>query len=49
MPHKQLREFHKLLNLRAVLGIGVVVRGPSGALCCEKLTTELATPASAAS
>jgi hypothetical protein len=34
-----LRDFNKLLNLRAVLGIGVEVQGPSGALCCEKLTT----------
>jgi hypothetical protein len=35
--------FYKLLNLRAVLGIGVEVEGPFGALYREKLTTQLAT------
>ena len=36
MPHVKLRDFYKLLNLRAVLGIGVAVEGPSGApLSCE--------------
>jgi hypothetical protein len=28
----QLRRFYKLVNLRAVLGIGVEVEGPSGPL-----------------
>jgi hypothetical protein len=32
-----------LLNLRAVLGIGVEVEGPFGAPYCEKLTTQLTT------
>lgn len=32
----KIAEFYKLLNLRAVLGIGVVVQGPSGALCLSE-------------
>ena len=43
MLNRNAGEFHKLLNLRAVLGIGVVVLGPFGAPYCEKLTTQLTT------
>lgn len=39
----KVREFYKLLNLRAVLGIGVEVEGPFGAPYCDKLTTQLTT------
>jgi len=42
---RKLGDFHKLLNLRAVLGIGVVVLGPLGAPYREKLTILLTTPA----
>ena len=38
-PNEKVPGFYKLLNLRAVLGIGVEVEGPIGALHCEKLTT----------
>jgi hypothetical protein len=37
------------LNLRAVLGIGVVVEGPFGAPFREKLTTQLTTSGPASS
>jgi hypothetical protein len=42
-PTEKVPEFYKLLNLRAVLGIGVEVEGPFGAPYCEKLTTQLTT------
>jgi len=43
-PNEKVPRFYKLLNLRAVLGIGVEVEGPFGAPYCEKLTTQLTTP-----
>jgi hypothetical protein len=42
-PNENVPRFYKLLNLRAVLGIGVEVEGPFGAPYCEKLTTPLTT------
>ncbi len=42
-PNEKVPGFYKLLNLRAVLGIGVEVEGPFGAPYCEKLTTQLTT------
>jgi hypothetical protein len=42
-PNEKVPEFYKLLNLRAVLGIGVEGEGPFGAPHCKKLTTELTT------
>ena len=42
-PNEKVPEFYKLLNLRAVLGIGVEVEGPFGAPYCEKLTAQLTT------
>ena len=42
-PNDKVPRFYKLLNLRAVLGIGVEVEGPLGAPYCEKLTTQLTT------
>jgi len=41
--NEKVPTFYKLLNLRAVLGIGVEVEGPFGAPYCEKLTTQLTT------
>ncbi len=42
-PNEKVPGFYELLNLRAVLGIGVEVDGPFGAPYCEKLTTQLTT------
>ena len=42
-PNEKVPGFYKLLNLRAVLGIGVEVEGPFGAPHRKKLTTNLTT------